>query len=292
MGMAAAGAQVRVGSGVVQCFRAGAGLETELVLLHGGGVDSARFSWELIWADLVATGPVLALDLPGFGETPLGDVSASVHGYRDWLLAFLDAAGVGRIILVGLSLGGAVVLDAALLAPDRVAGLVLLSPYGISPGTPWGRLGWAVVHMPGPGALTSAVLRHSRFAVRRSLAVLLRRPDSITDDVVVEVQRLLRAPNAGAAWQQFQRHEVQWTGPRTDLRPMLASLRCPTLLISAEHDLVAESDVRSAAGRIPNARFLLVPGAGHGLPRDAPADIATEIIAFRHQIDVGEDARQ
>jgi pimeloyl-ACP methyl ester carboxylesterase len=263
-----------------------------VVLLHGGGVDSACFSWKQVWVDLVASGPVLAPDLPGFGATPLGAVGASVRGYRDWLLAFLDAAKVDRAILVGLSMGGAVALDTALTASDRVAGLVLLSPYGISPATPWGQVGWAVVHMPGLDALTSAVLRHSRFAVRRSLAVMLRRPGSLTDDVVSETQQLLCAPNAGAAWRQFQRHEVRWSGPGTDLRPMLGSLRCPTLLISAEHDLVAAADVRAAAKQILNARFLVVPGAGHALPRDAPAEIVAEIIAFRRKVDAGEATRR
>jgi pimeloyl-ACP methyl ester carboxylesterase len=283
--MATAGSQVRLPSGLVTCFRGGTGPGTELVLLHGGGVDSAHFSWEPMWPDLVASGPVLAPDLPGFGATPLGAVSPSVRGYRDWLLAFLDAAGVERAILVGLSLGGAVALDAALTAPDRVAGLVLLSPYGISPHTPWGRLGWVMVHIPGLEWLTSAALRHSRIAVRRSLAVLLRRPGSLTDETIVEVQQLLRAPDAGAAWQQFQRDEVRWAGPRTDLRPMLGELRSPTLLACAEHDLIAESDVRAAAARIPNAKFVLVAGAGHALPRDAPADIAAEIIKLRREID-------
>ena len=58
---------------------------------------------------------------------------------------------------------------------------------------------------------------------------------------------------------------------RTYLAGQLGAIGCPVLLLSGEHDrLVPPADVRTAAARISHARFTLVAGTGHWLPRDAP----------------------
>jgi len=68
---------------------------------------------------------VLAPDLPGHGGTP-GPALATVETMADWLLAWLDAAGVTRVLLAGHSMGSLIALEAAQRAPARVAGLALL----------------------------------------------------------------------------------------------------------------------------------------------------------------------
>ena len=139
------------------------------------------------------------------------------------------------------------------------------------------------MHLPGVTTASYAVLRRSRSAMRHSLAMLLRRPGALTDPVIDEVTALLHLPDAGRAWRQLQRKEARWSGPATDLRTALGSVTCPAVLVSAEHDLVPPGDIRSAAKAMPRARFVLVPGAGHWLPRDAPTEIAAELINLRHR---------
>ncbi|MFC2046328.1 alpha/beta fold hydrolase, partial [Chloroflexota bacterium] len=51
----------------------------------------------------------------------------SIQAYGDWLVSFLDAAGIERAVLVGHSMGGGIGLDAALRYPERVAGLGLVA---------------------------------------------------------------------------------------------------------------------------------------------------------------------
>src|SRR5262249_57664767 len=93
---------------------------------------------------------LLAPDLPGYGGSPLGDTAPTLEGYRTWLLAFLDAAGIQTAVVVGMSLGGGVALRTALDAPARVAGLVLLAPYGVSPRLPGGKSGYLPAPAPPP----------------------------------------------------------------------------------------------------------------------------------------------
>jgi pimeloyl-ACP methyl ester carboxylesterase len=91
-----------------------------VVLLHAGVAD--RRVWRDVAPALHARGAdVLAYDRRGFGETPPPD---GPFRHVDDLLGLLD----GPAWLVGNSMGGALALDAALLAPEKVAGLVLIAP--------------------------------------------------------------------------------------------------------------------------------------------------------------------
>ena len=125
-------AVITVAASPVRAYRAGAG--ATLVLLHGGGLDDAQLSWAPAWPTLTGHARLLAPDLPGYGGSPLDHTAPTLAGYRAWLLAFLDAAGIQTAILAGLSLGGGIALRTALDAPARVAGLVLLAPTGLARG--------------------------------------------------------------------------------------------------------------------------------------------------------------
>jgi len=104
-----------------------------VVLLHGGGLDDAGLSWSPLSPLLVGRALMIAPDLPGFGDSPLGATPPTVTGYAGWLAAFLDAVGLPRCVLGGLSLGGAVAIRTALEAPHRVTGVLGCAPYGNRP---------------------------------------------------------------------------------------------------------------------------------------------------------------
>jgi len=257
-----------------------------LVLLHGGGIDSARLSWELIWPALTRTFTVVAPDLPGFGASPIGSSAPTLAGYRSWLTSFLDVCQLPRVLLVGLSLGGGIALRTALDRPTRVSGLVLCAPYGISPRTPGGRMGYLAVRAPGVTTLTNALLRRSRPLLRRSLRALVRRPGAVTDQLVAKVSAELAREASGTAWSRLQRDEVRWSGPRTYFGKELRSITQPSVLVTGALDqLVPSADVRVAAAHLPRGRFISVPGAGHWLPRDAPEQLAAVIASTSREIE-------
>jgi pimeloyl-ACP methyl ester carboxylesterase len=93
------------------------------VLIHAGIAD--RRMWRDQIPMLVAAGyRVLAPDLRGFGESP---PAREPYSHADDVLACMDEAGIARATVVGVSMGGDVALGLTLAAPDRVAGLVLVS---------------------------------------------------------------------------------------------------------------------------------------------------------------------
>ena len=96
-----------------------------IVFIHGALNDHSI--WTAQERALSEAGyKVLALDLPGHGDSSPGPALASVEAMADWLLARLDAAGVDKALLAGHSMGSLIALETADRAPARVAGLALL----------------------------------------------------------------------------------------------------------------------------------------------------------------------
>ena len=93
------------------------------VLLHAGVADSR--SWQEVVPGLAGRATVVTYDRRGFGRSA---PSPGPFTHLDDLIAVLDQAGADQAWLVGSSAGGGIALDAALTAPERVAGLVLLAP--------------------------------------------------------------------------------------------------------------------------------------------------------------------
>ncbi|NIV27972.1 MAG: alpha/beta fold hydrolase [Anaerolineae bacterium] len=94
-----------------------------VVFVHGAGGTHQHWLYQV--RDLPHS-PTYALDLPGHGRSE-GQGRDVISAYGDWLVAFLDAAGLDQAVLVGHSMGGAIVLDTALRHPGRVAGLGLVA---------------------------------------------------------------------------------------------------------------------------------------------------------------------
>jgi pimeloyl-ACP methyl ester carboxylesterase len=121
----------------VHCLTAG-GAGSPVVLLHGGGIDSASFTYGHIIGPL-ATGAhrFLAPDWPGYGQSDNPNLDYTMDFYVGFLGRLLDALGLERASLVGIS----------------------MDSYGLGSGVPWGRLGYLMVRVPFVDKLTYALLR-------------------------------------------------------------------------------------------------------------------------------------
>jgi pimeloyl-ACP methyl ester carboxylesterase len=121
--------RTRVGDGWASYVDVGTG--RTVVFLHGWGAGHHAYRRSV--KRLASTGVrVLAPALPGFsGTTSLRAERASLRGYADWVVAFLDAVGVEEsVVVVGHSFGGGVAIMAAHEHPARVSGLVLVNSIG------------------------------------------------------------------------------------------------------------------------------------------------------------------
>jgi pimeloyl-ACP methyl ester carboxylesterase len=116
---------VKTKAGNISTIQAGEG--DPLICIHGLGATKASFLPTV--SALAEHHRVIAIDLPGFGDSvkPLGAAYDAAFFARS-VFSLMDAMGLDRAHLVGNSMGGRVALEMAMLAPERVGRLVLLSP--------------------------------------------------------------------------------------------------------------------------------------------------------------------
>jgi pimeloyl-ACP methyl ester carboxylesterase len=110
----------------VRVLRAGEG--PPLLYLHGSG-DPGR--WLPALGELAASHSVVRPDHPGFGQSDDDPRIDTVHELAYFYLDFLDELGIGRISIVGSSLGAWIAADLSTIEPDRVEKLVLIGASGL-----------------------------------------------------------------------------------------------------------------------------------------------------------------
>ncbi|MDG4881597.1 alpha/beta fold hydrolase [Mesorhizobium sp. WSM4884] len=236
----------------------GAGLKT-IIFLHGfGGCHSI---WRDVIAALAPAVRALAYDLPGHGGS-LQCESAGAKQAARAILTDLGARRLGKVHVVGHSMGGAIAALMALADPERVASLTLLAPGGFGP------------EINGPLARRYAAAAN-RDDIRACLAAMSG-PRSAPPEHVVEALSLMRE-RPGQLQTLVDTAAVMTRGDRQGVIPgeWLATLSMPVMVIWGTDDPVLPVD---QAETLP-AHFHLhhVLEAGHMLAEEAP-DVIAEVV--------------
>lgn len=244
-----------------------------MLLLHGGGIDSASFSYKYAIEPLARTHRVFAPDWPGYGESDKPDIEYTIEFYVDFLGHLIEALELEGASLVGISMGGGVALGFALRSPHRVEKLVLVDSYGLGSEVPLGRLGYLLVRAPLLNRMMWALLRRSREMVRWSLYNVVYDRRAVTEEMIEESRELYNRPGAGRAFRSFMRNEVGWSGLHTNFAERLHEIKPPTLIVHGEHDRVVPiAWARRAYERIPYSELRVLSGCGHITPRECPKE--------------------
>jgi pyruvate dehydrogenase E2 component (dihydrolipoamide acetyltransferase) len=113
----------------IRYARRGAAEGTPVLFIHGygGDLDNWLFNIDAVGEDL----PVIALDLPGHGQSTVRLPGASIAALADFVSRFLDVIDVERVHAVGHSMGGAIASQLALAHPQRVVSLSLIASAGL-----------------------------------------------------------------------------------------------------------------------------------------------------------------
>ncbi|MGV0742125.1 alpha/beta fold hydrolase [Mycolicibacterium sp. XJ870] len=259
-----------------------------VLLLHGGGVDSASLSWGGIGPRLAPAGyRVIAPDHPGYGHSPPAQLPMTQERLVAYVAELADALDLDGYAIGGLSLGGALTIGHVLDRPDRVVGAMLLGSYGIMPRLSDGPMSavrqlltWASVRTGLLGAVTQWV-GTNRAAMAKSMQALIRDPAQLTDELMDEIMAAAGRPSGFKAFEQWQRDQVLWNKLRTDYSPRLTSFPRPALIVHGDRDSgVPVAHARTAARLIPTASLEIVVGAGHWVQRDAPEAVVRATADF------------
>jgi len=255
----------------VQYFTAGE-RGSPVVLLHGGGTDSAMLSWREALPVLAEEHRVFAPNWPGYGKSQkFLDGGYSFGQMTTWLERLLAHWGLDCASLIGISMGGGGALAYTLPYPTRVERLVLVDSYGLARKAPSHRLSYLMVRMGGVMDWSWAMVRKNKKLARWSLQSIFADSRNITDELVEEVFEAVQNPSAQQAFAEFQRAELGWKELKTCFVDRMDEIRTPTLIIHGEKDgLVPLADAQEAARRISGARLEVIANAGHWPMREQP----------------------
>lgn len=231
--------------GPVHLLVQGSGAET-VVLLHGFGGDAQN--WRFTLEPLAGSRTVVAVDLPGHGNSGKNVGDGAMTAFVDTVLAVLDARGVEAAHLIGHSFGGLVATQVALTRPDRVASLALVAPAG---------LGGTV----NKAFLDAFVEADSRQQVKSALSTLFAPGFQVNRQLVEDVLRYKRIEGVTEALSTIRDHTFPDGHQTIETWQLLGSLTAPLLVVWGQDDLVIESGhIANAPG---TAAVELLEGVGH-----------------------------
>ncbi len=224
-----------------------AGAGNTVVLLHGFGGDLGN--WLFNQEPLASGGrTVIALDLPGHGESSKDVGAGDLAGLAATVGAFLDGLGVARAHLVGHSLGGAVAARLAVARPGLVASLALIAPGGFGD------------EIDGE-YIDGFVAAESRRELKPLLERLFADPELVTRRLVDDVLRMKRIDGVAEALGAIAA-AVFPAGRQADrVAEALAGTGIPVLVVWGSADRIVP--VGQAQAAPPGARVELLEGAGH-----------------------------
>ena len=231
-----------------------------VVLVHGAGEDSR--SWPVEVRRLPGW-RVLTVDLPGHGRSS-GRPRQSVGAYCHDLLALLGELEIFRAVLVGHSLGAAIVLQLAGEFPDRLAGMGLLS---------------ATPHLEAPPLLVDYFSNPLTIPLGIQLfqqwAFCPRTPPPQVKAGLSSLHATRPAVLAGD-WQAFADF---------DFHASMERIATPTWIASGAEDRLAPlTGAQYLASCLPNSSIQVIPSAGHMLLAEQPAALAAGLQAFLQKL--------
>jgi pimeloyl-ACP methyl ester carboxylesterase len=234
------------------------------------GLSYGTWTWRWVAPLLARTHRVVSLDNRGVdgSEKPPGPYSTPMMAQD--LLGLMDALELPACGLVGLSLGGFVVQEAALARPDQVARLVLMgTSFGGPKSIP-----------PTPAALESMTKREggARATAERALKVNVsqgfaeRHPDRAAEYFRYREQ-------VGMTADSYRAQLMAGVGHDAEAR--VSNLKMPVLILQGDQDMVVPpGNAALLKERLPRAEVKMFPGAGHLLPMERPEEVAEAIRDF------------
>ena len=245
-----------------------------IVLVHGGGLDSAMLSWREIMEAAPDKYTAYALDLPGYGSSDRPQDMQGTMFYPRMVEALATAIrfwGLDLFTLCGLSMGGAISIGYALKYPKQVKALLPLDSWGLVSKMPLHRL-WVAYVRSNVTARAFRWFAGSRMLVRRSLtSSLIGNRRRVTDSLVDEVYNLCTVPGADRSMQDFQRSSLTRSGTVPDYTASVSQLRMPTLYACGQKDLLVRSkDCIKAAKATPYGKACILLRCKHWAQKDRP----------------------
>ncbi len=249
-----------------------------LVFVHG--LSGNWQNWLLQLPEFSRDHRCVAVDLPGFGESPMPAEKITISGYGRWLDALFDVLEIEAAAVVGNSMGGFIAAETAIKFPHRVERLVLVSAAGLSVERQrsdtlqrtlevfenigqlvaarfFAKAGWFVRRPRGRRALFWFAMAH---------------PDEMPPALAAEQIAGANKPGFVAALDALTSYPI---------RNRIGDIRCPTLIVWGRKDmLVPLEDAYEFDRLIPDSRLIVFEDTGHVPMIERPERFNADLRAF------------
>ncbi len=250
--------KVEIGGRLLRYLDLGEG-GTPLVLVHGFGGDLNN--WLFNQPALAAERRVIALDLPGHGESGKHLQNGDAQELSLAVLDLLDHLDLDRVHLAGHSMGGLVSLTVAGQAPERVASLTLIASAGLGPDI-------------NGDYLQGFAEANNRNALKPQLTQLFSDPALVTRQMLEDMLKFKRLEGVDQALRQLNQKLFEGGRQMIDVRNVVG--RQPSLVIWGSEDAIIPA--RHAEGL--DAQVEVLPGQGHMVQLEAAEHVNQLMATF------------
>ena len=252
---------VELSFGRVRYATCGSGPET-VVLVHGFGGELDNWLFNIDALGEAAT--VYALDLPGHGQSVKTIADPTVPGLADALIAFMDALEIGSAHMVGHSLGGAVAIETASKAAERVSSLALIASAGLG-----SEINGAY--------LAGFVGAASRKQMKSALVELFADSKLVSRQMVDDLLKYKRIDGVSEVLQTLSEQVFPGGAQQTILAEQAGAAAVPLLVIWGREDRIIPA--AHAENLTDVAKVEIVDAAGHMVQMEAAGQVNTLLTA-------------
>jgi pimeloyl-ACP methyl ester carboxylesterase len=261
----------------IRYFRVGSG--RPIVLLHTLRTQLDYFGALLQHLDTRQV-EVIAIDLPGHGESSAPRVDYTADYFTDAVEALLEVCELQDALVVGESIGGSIALALAAKRNPRLARVVALNPYdygrwgGIRRSSPLANVLFTAMLWPGIGAVVART--ETKGILRRVLEGGFHDPRNLPAELVHELSRCGALPGHARAFRSLCLQWRSWIAART----RYAAISLPVTLVYGGDDWSRPAEREANARAIPGARTTTLANSGHFSCLEKPQEIAKLINEF------------
>jgi pimeloyl-ACP methyl ester carboxylesterase len=252
------------------------GQGTPIVLLHtlrtqleyfgplAGHLDTTRFE-------------LVAVDLPGHGESSAPRVEYTAEYFTDSIQQILEHCQLRDAIVLGESIGACIALGLAARGNPRVSRVIALNPYdygrggGIRRSSALANLVFTAMLLPLIGPIVANV--GNKRILRRIMTGGVHDPRALPDELIDDLHRCGSLPGHARAFRSLTRNWRSWI----DARANYGRIAVPVTLSYGESDWSRPGEREADTRAIPGARASTLPAAGHFSSLEQPREIASLI---------------
>ncbi|MCU0829176.1 MAG: alpha/beta fold hydrolase [Tabrizicola sp.] len=274
-------------SGLRIRYRDSGGPGLPIVLSHG--IAGSLELWSAQLADLGGTHRIIAWDAPNHGLSGLTGKTEDWESYARWLLAFADALRLDQFIAAGNSMGGALSLRVAGLAPGRVKGVVLANSASL------GREVFPAFRMMTLPFLGEVMNKPSQKGVDLMLSAIVKDKGCVSGDLYDDLLRNQFKKGGATAFLATLRATTNVFGQRKSAwapsHKLLSTLDVPMLILHGRQDAVLPLKHSEEAARLArNATLIVLEDCGHTPQIEKPEAVNKALHDFMTRISAAQAA--